>query len=310
VNRSLSKAALLLILGILNPTSSDAQLDSTFSMEPISSEAFEVLRHFFKYDKDIPLDARVVNRYEWEESIHEKIVFSGTRNNRVPGILALPKSGVTPYPCVLLLHGISGNKEGWWEYGSFSSGGHLTKQLLSSGFAVLALDAEYHGERLLNNDFESLLASVRQKGWFLRGRDMFVQSIVEYQRAIDYLNTRAEIDISRIGINGYSMGGQMTFSLTAVDPRIKTSVACVTPISKDRYSATAVYNYAPYISRQPFLMLMGKTDRRRRYTVEEAQQLHDLITSQFKQLVFFESGHQLPVDWTKTASKWVENYLK
>jgi cephalosporin-C deacetylase-like acetyl esterase len=267
------------------------------------------MHQFFNYDKDIPLQANIVERIDEPGYGREKIVFNGTRNSRVPGYLAIPKNGAAPYPCVLQLHGIGDSKEGWWEDNSFSSGGQLTKQLLELGFAVLSLDAEYHGERLSNNDFESANVFTFQKGWYLRARDMIVQSVIEYRRAVDYLATRKDIDTSRIGMIGYSMGGMMAFNLTAVDPRIKVSVTCVTPILKEQHSAMAAFNFAPHITTQPFLMLIGDTDERN-YSKEDAQQLHGFITSPTKELVVYESGHKLPAEWTKRATQWMEKYLR
>lgn len=138
---------------------------------------------------------------------------------------------------------------------------------------------------------------------------MIVQSVIAYRRSIDYLASRVEIDTAKLGIIGYSMGGMMTFKLTAIDPRIKVAVASVTPILKEPHSAMAVYNYASSITNQPFLMLMGNRDERN-YSKADAQHLHDLIISNTKELIFYESGHQVPGEWTKKATHWMEKYLK
>jgi dienelactone hydrolase len=278
-------------------------------MTPIGSETFGVIREFFNYDKDIPLDARTVDSISEANYVREKIVFNGNRDSRVPGYLAIPKNGKAPYPCVLQLHGIISSKEEWWKEGSFSSGKKLTQELIDAGFAVLALDAEYHGERLSNNDYESAGVFTFQKGWLQRTRDMIVQTAIEYRRAIDYLSIRSEIDTSRIGIVGYSMGGMMTFILAAIDPRIKVSVACVTPILKDKYSTINVFNFAPYITSQQFLMLMGLNDEFN-YSKDNAEQLGSLIKSKTKEILFYKSGHKLPSEWTKKAHDWIEKYLK
>lgn len=209
---------------------------------------------------------------------------------------------------IILYIQLNGNKENWWMDSSYISGGQLTKQLLASGFALLSMDAAYHGERSAANDYESPRFFVHQKDWIYRANDMTVQSIIDYRRAIDYLSNHNEIDTTRIGLIGYSMGGFQTFSLTAVDIRVKVSVACVTPTIEAPYAPTAAYHYAPYITRQPFLMLMGKTDHA--YTIQEAQQLHDLIASDTKELIFYESGHRLPSEWTIKAIEWMELYLK
>jgi len=286
-----------------------AQQDSPFEMKPINADAFEIMRHFFNYDKNIPLDVHIIDHLDKPDYIREKIVFRGIRNSKVPGYLAIPKNGTAPYPCVILMHGISSSKESWWEDNSFNSGGQLTKQLLASGFAVLTLDAEYHGERLINNNFESPDVFLFQKGWFFRARDMIVQSVIEHRRAIDYLSTRSDINTSKIGIVGYSMGGMMVFNLSAVDPRVKVSIAAVTPILKESNSALGTHNFAPYVMNQPFLMLVGNTDNRN-YSINEAQKLQDLISSNTKELVFYESGHRLPSDWTERTMKWLDKYLR
>lgn len=309
IKRHETAIPLLISILLAFPTASEAQGDGTSSLAAIGPEAFEVMRHFFEYDRDIPLEARIVGRVEEQEYVREKIVLRGPLDSRVPGYLAIPTNGSAPYPCVLLLHGIGSSKEDWWDDDSFPSGGRLARNLLAAGFAVLTLDAEYHGERLLNNDFESPMVFTFEKGWMERARAMIVQSTVEHRRAIDYLGTRAEIDTTRIGVIGYSMGGMMAFSLAAVDPRVNVSVASVTPILKDPYSALAVHHFAPYAHSRAFLMLMGDADRRN-YSLEDARQVYALLQSDAKDLVFYESGHRLPVEWTRTATKWMEEHLR
>ena len=56
-------------------------------------------------------------------------------------------------------------------------------------------------------------------------------------------------------------------------------------------------------------MLMGKNDERN-YTEESASQLYNLIDSNTKDLVFFNSGHMLPEEWTSHTTKWIDKYLK
>jgi dienelactone hydrolase len=291
---------------LLIPEQVAAQNDAPYIMKPIGAEAFEVLRDFYNYDKTIPLDARIVETQDNPEYVREKIVFRGVRDSRVPGYLAIPKNGKQPYPCVLVLPGAGISKSAFWDPKNVTPY-KCNRQLLSSGFAVVTLDAQYHGERILNNDFETP-NNLLQRGWLYRVRDMMIQSTIEYRRAIDYLSTRSEIDITKIGVFGYSMGGIMTFHLTGVDPRIKVSVACVTPTSKQQYLATAPHNFAQGVNSRPFLMLMGRKDQY--YTINEAQQLFDLVDSPTKELVFYDSGHILPDDFVTKSVEWLLKYLK
>jgi dienelactone hydrolase len=281
-----------------------AQEKSTEVLKPVGAEAFEVLRQFFDYDKNIPLETKIVDRIDKQEYIREKFVFRGPRS-KVPGYLAIPKNISAPVPCVLLLHGITGSKENWWDENSPM--GQLTRQLLASGFAVLTLDAEYHGERLANNNFESPIELIKRE-WFVQSRDMMIQTVIEYRRVIDLLAARPDIDSTRIGVIGYSMGGVMAFNLSAADPRIKASVSCVSPVISVPYLPTAVHNSAPYIS-QPMLMLMADKDEKN-YTKDQAQQLYNITGSKIKELYFYDSGHILPAEWINRAAEWMEKYLR
>lgn len=273
-------------------------------IRPIGKAAFNVMREFFEYDRDMPLDAHVIDRHEQPGYVREKIVLQGVRDSRVPGYLATPTGGAGPFPCVILIHGIGGSKEDWWSEDSFHSGAALTKRLLNAGVAILTLDVEYHGERSANNDFESPEVFVFERGWLQRARNMIVDSVVDHRQAIDYLSTRPEIDDSRIGVVGYSMGGIMAFQLTAVDARISACISCVAPILKEEYSALAVYNFAPFIESTPVLMMIGREDRRN-YTLEDAQAVLDLIPGTDRTLRVYESGHKLPIEWTTRAKEWM-----
>ena len=304
--RKLSIPSLLLIILLIISKTSIAQQDSAFVMKPIGVEAFQVMSKFFDYDKDIPMESMIVEQYDEPEYIRQKIVFRGVEDNQVPGYLTLPTSGSAPYRCVLLLHGLNGSKDNWWN--DDRSPGRMIKKLIEFGYAVLSLDAKYHGERKAFNNYESPAIFAFRKRWNMRGNYMTVQTVREYRRAIDYLETRDEIDSNKIGVIGYSMGGFQAFSLTAVEPRVKVSVACVTPNIEESYSPKEAYHFAPYIDNKPFLMLMGKDDPF--YTIEEAQQLHEFIRSNVKEITFYNSGHRLPVEWNERAIEWMEKYLK
>jgi len=45
------------------------------------------------------------------------------------------------------------------------------------------------------------------------------------RRALDYLETRPEVDVSSVGMIGHSLGGQETLSTTAIDTRIRAAVS-------------------------------------------------------------------------------------
>ncbi|MFH1740273.1 MAG: alpha/beta fold hydrolase [bacterium] len=280
-------------------------------LETIGEEAYQAIVRFYDYDKAIPLEARVVEKKETDNTNREKVVFRGVRGFLAPGYLEIPKEGASPFPCVLLLHGWSGSKTNWWEDDNYISGGNARKALLEAGYAVFALDAQTHGDRIAEIDYALVNnytgpGSDERKNYFTLP-EIYVQTTTDYRRGIDYLETRPEIDTSRLGILGYSMGGTQSFLLTAVEPRIKVTVGCVVPSMADKFYPVAPKNYVRGIAGRPFLMLMGRTDTM--CSVEHAQQLHDLIPGENKKLIFYDSGHRLTKEYVTDAVQWIVGHL-
>lgn len=278
----------------------------------ISREAFEARLPFFVYDASIPLEARVVKERDREDTLRQKIVFRGAQRFLVPGYLELPKKGPKPYALVLLLHGWSGSKEGWYEDGNIMNGGEMRKALLEEGYAVLALDAATHGERSNEidyqdvNPFEDPKAPPRKN--FFTFAEITVQTVKDYRRALDYMAQREEIDMGRVGLVGYSMGGMDSFFLLSVEPRIKVAVACVPPLVSEGYGATAPIDYAWGIGSTPFLMLMGKKDDLYDPAKMEAS-YHQYIEGPNTRLIWYDQGHKLTRAYVADALAWVKQHL-
>ena len=198
--------------------------------------------------------------------------------------------------------------EGW---GLSLSGGDARKALLAAGYAVFALDAQAHGDRIAENDYHPVNlyedpAGPPRKNYFTL-RDIITQTIMDYRRGIDYLETREDIDVARLGIVGYSMGGFHAVSLTAVEPRIRVSVGCVVPVSWREDPVLDPANYVRSIGERPFMMLQGKSDGL--CNEEQAQALYQHFNGETARLVLFDSGHKLPVDWVWVAIPWLSERL-
>ncbi|MCZ6680807.1 MAG: alpha/beta fold hydrolase [Candidatus Poribacteria bacterium] len=306
------------VIALILPVSLWAQTPETkpvgateLSHPSVSDETYQAILQFYQYDREMPLEARTVETVETPDYIREKVVFNGIRDSRVPGYLGLPTTDNGPFPCVLLIDGITGSKSRWWEDDSWPHGGETTKQLLAAGFAVLALDAQYHGERIAQNDYESPGAMFFQHRWFNRFREMTLQTTVEHRRAIDYLATRHEIDIERIGVLGHSLGGVIIFALNACEPRVKASVACVTPLNiwdPPELAVISPFNFARGIGKRPFLMLMGKSDNY--YSPAQVEILLEMIEGNPKKLSYYESGHRLPEAYIAESLEWLKRGLE
>jgi dienelactone hydrolase len=296
------------------PTESTSTTAEKPAVEVLSPEAAQALHQVYDYDRTIPLEARIVERIEKEGTVREKVVFRGVQGFLVPGYLEMPAEKTSPRPCVLLLHGWSGSKDHFWKDGGYISGGEVRRSLLAAGYAVLALDAQCHGDRIAANDFAPVnhyrdpdVEGLQRKGYFSQ-QEIYIQTTRDYRRAIDYLESRTDIDTTRIGMLGYSMGGAQTFLLTGVDPRIRAAVSCCAPADTSRFSPIAPQNFTAAIGDRPFLMIMGRTDTM--CPVPSAQGVLDLIPSTRKQLVFLEAGHRLPADYVPQAIEWLREHLK
>lgn len=272
----------------------------------IGDEGYQLLERLFEYDEDVPLDARVLESRDTTHGRRHKIVYRGLWRSRVPAYLEIPSGVGPPYPCVVLLHKLTDSKEQWWPVIDTLEGRHRSR-LVSEGMAVFAIDMPLHGDRLAENEFENprilIERELRQ-----RYRELFIQAVQENRRGLDYLIARGDIDATRIGVLGYSLGASMALCMAAVDPRVKAGVAAAPPAEPDRLSVRAVQNYAVRLRDQPFLLLAGNFDP---WTTPEAtRQLYELLNTPTKDLKEYHSDHRLPIWYINDSVNWLVTYLK
>ncbi|MFO1019883.1 MAG: alpha/beta fold hydrolase [Planctomycetales bacterium] len=287
--------------------------DGIATLEQVSEEANQVLFKFYDYEKSIPLETRVVDHIEKEGFIREKIVYRGVQGFWVPAYLQYPAKTTQPIPCVLLLHGWSGSKEHWWNDGGYLHGGEMRKSLLNAGYAVFAPDAQCHGDRIAVNDYavvnhyaDPALGTSPRKGYFNQS-EIYLQSVRDFRRAIDVLETRKEINPKRIGSCGYSMGGAHTLMLMGVEPRIKVGVAAVPPAIRKQLPQIAPQNFVRGLGDRPLRTIMGITDPL--CPVEQARGLQALMNPKTCDQVLIDAGHKLPESWVPQATEWLKKHL-
>ena len=89
-------------------------------------------------------------------------------------------------------------------------------------------------------------------------RDLVVQQAKDVRRSTDYLETRPDIDHSRLGM--LQISGNIEVLVLALDKRLKVGVAHATGLSPSLEPAeVGVFNFAPRV-RQPYLMVNGRYD--------------------------------------------------
>ena len=150
--------------------------------------------------------------------VQEHIVIAADAKQKVTAILVKPLTMTGKRPIVIQLHGTGGNKE------------QLLPRLIAlanRGIIGTAIDGRYHGERAghdsgLANPYGNAIFKAFQTG---EEHPFFYDTVWDVMRLIDYLETRPEVDATRIGLGGFSKGGIETYLTAAVEPRIAVAVA-------------------------------------------------------------------------------------
>lgn len=165
----------------------------------------------YDYDRSIPLNPTISKLIEKDNYIAYKVYYDSINDQRVPAILTICRYGNPPYPCIVFLHGYGGRKEDVIP---------IADMISDKGFSLFSIDALYHGERsipgkvLYSPDIDELKTNI-------------IQTIIDLRRAVDFLETRVEVDSGRIGYIGGSMGGILGALFVSIEPRVKAAVIIV-----------------------------------------------------------------------------------
>src|SRR5437870_1242 len=130
------------------------------------------------------------------------------------------KKGNKAMPVVIFMHGMGGSKE---------SNVARMQEWAGNGLLVVAIDAHLHGERKVPGIFP------QGKNLGGLGTDYAIwvhQSSVSHtardvSKVIDALSARPEVDLSRIGVAGISMGSSTCMVLAWKEPRISVVVGLI-----------------------------------------------------------------------------------
>jgi dienelactone hydrolase len=119
------------------------------------------------------------------------------------------------------------------------------EELTLLGYSALCIDAWGFGERRGRSESEIF----KQMLW--EGRVMWGMMVYDSLRAVDYLISRSDVDSSRLGTLGMSMGSTMAWWLAALDTRIKVCVdiCCLTDyqslVESRGLDGHGIYYYVP-----------------------------------------------------------------
>jgi dienelactone hydrolase len=281
---------------LLNP-----RLQAEFPpLTPIGDDVFRSYRELFSYQpKELRAQTIGVDHShpEWTK---EQVAFEAAYSTeQVPGYLFLPKNAKPPYQ-VVVYHPSAGARQ--MDSTQSFDGPSRWDFLARTGRAVFhpVLPDTYGRKKPPPQTPAALLAL-----WVERGQDI--------RRAVDYLETRTDIDRTRIAYLGASWGAGSAPIFLAIEPRFKAAV-----LQDGGFFATPPLpqmngvNYAPRV-RIPVLMINGRYDYF--FPLEASQTpMYNLFgpPAADKRHVILETSHDVtPLRQTvmRETLDWLDKYL-
>jgi dienelactone hydrolase len=176
--------------------------------------------------------------------------------------------------------------------------------IVRGGRAVVlpVFNGTYHRGGELHSDYPSETAQYR---------DYVIMWARDLGRTIDYLETRDDLDVSKLAYFGLSWGGHLGAIMPAIEKRIRANVLYVAGLTFQR--ALPEVDAIHYITRvtQPTLMLNGELDFF--FPVETSQKpMFELLGTppEHKKRLTFQGGHSVPrVETIRQTLAWLDKYL-
>ncbi|KAI3781545.1 hypothetical protein L2E82_11562 [Cichorium intybus] len=218
-------------------------------------------------------------------------------------ILSMKEDKPSKRPAVVFLHPSDTNKEFLRP---------LQEGYASRGYITIAIDSRYHGERAKDsNTYQDALVSSWKRGDTM---PFIYDTVWDLVKLADYLTKRDDIDHSRIGINGISLGGMHAWFAAFVDTRYSVVVPIIS-VQDFRWAIDNDQWQARVDSMKP--VFEGEIDPRcpiegLNHTISRTQKAfkYAQCSDNFKVIVEAGIGHELTSSMVKEASDWFDKFLK
>lgn len=166
------------------------------------------------------LKAEITGSIEREGIIVENIVFQSRPGLYVTANFYRPKEQDKPLPTVLYVCGHGRRVIDGVSYGNKTAYQHHGTWFAKNGYTCLTIDTIQLGE------IEGVHHGTYSKDrWWWNARGYTPAGVEAWNciRALDYLETREEVDADRFGVTGRSGGGAYSWWIAALDERIKVA---------------------------------------------------------------------------------------
>jgi formylglycine-generating enzyme required for sulfatase activity len=265
----------------------------------VDDRAFEEIRRRYEYART-PLNARVVETRDAPDWTRQKILFD-VAGKTVIAYLYLPRGFKPPFQVIDFAP--AGDVESGlrllWVSTESKFAAHIR-----SGRAVFAVAMEGYIDRPRPAPFE------QPDPGSTENVDYIVSRVTELRRGLDYLQTRPDIDSSRIAFEADSAGTDAGIILCGIDNRYR-SVMFVgsgidAPELADAPAANRI-NFLPHIA-SPKFMLQGRYDESSPYA-SSFEPLYKLLREPKRESIY-EGSHVPPQDvYLRESQKWFDDTL-
>ncbi len=264
------------------------------------------------------LKPRLIKRNEQDKRVTEEVSFESEPGVRITALVS--KARDDRLPAVICLHGTLGDKE-TMEDAHFD-------ELTRRGFLAIAIDQRYYTWRTHNRDLGLAQEAV------VRGYCMYRDLTWDVSRTIDYLCSRVDVDASRIGCTGISLGGALTWLSAALDDRISVIAPACGVSTWDRIfkegadvwhsigafipgilKYTDVGEVISLVAPRPMLILAGSKDvtlpiKGTLEAYDYARSVYGLFKADDKIKLFVdERGHAYSSGMKREAYTWFEKWM-
>ena len=269
------------------------------SITPLSEQEFEIYRGIYDYDRT-ELRSKLESAEDSEYWRREVVSFDTAYGERMSAHIFLPKTGKPPYQVVTYFPTTDAIYT--------SSSDHM--QVAMIDFIVLSGRALVYP--VLRGTYERNINLTTT--WPENTRaytDNVVKWIQDVRRSVDYLETRDDMDTSRLGFFGLSWGGWNGPIVMALDDRFKAGVYVSggIPPTRARPEASSA-SFAARVS-APVLMVSGRNDMLRPVETYQTPMFESLATPQeHKRHAILEGGHIPPKNQLiRETLDWYDAYL-
>lgn len=277
------------------------------------------------------LKPTITGRLEHADFYVEKLHFQSMPGLYVTGNLYVPKNVTGKVPAILYVCGHARVVENGVSLGNKTAYQHHGAWFARNGFVCLTIDTIQLGE------IPGLHHGTHNQGlwwWNARGYTPVGVEAWNSMRALDYLETRPEVDATKFGMTGRSGGGSYSWYTAALDERIKAVVpvagitdlrnhvvdGCVAGHCDCMYMVnTARWDFAKLAALiAPRPLLLANSDKDRIFPLDGVVRVHAAVAKIYELhkasdklgLLITEGPHQDTQDLQVPAFRWFNRFLK